>query len=325
MGKVFLYEHATCGSLSKVSPSVAVEGLGMFKALLEGFEAFADVKTFVDPSLSFFSHYPRGSFDLETFEACLEASDYSLLIAPETGLKLYNLTRTLEKHGCANLGSSSTGVLEATDKYRTYRRLKDLSPRTWRFKGGEAPSLPLVAKPRDGVSGEGIFLVEKQEDLRRVPEGYLLQEFVGGRAMSASLLVGDDVNVLSINTQESAGFKYLGAKLPVEGVDSQPIIEAVSRIKGLFGYVGVDFVHGEELRIIEVNPRPTTPILALGEALGINISELIVKNYRREQISLSKPRKRVWMVKLPDENPNSYLTYSGHSILIRDMDADTDL
>jgi hypothetical protein len=323
--KVFLYEYATCGSMSRVSPSMAVEGLGMFKALLEGFEAKHEVSTFIDPSLPFFRRYPRGTFDPEAFTTHLEESEYCLLIAPETGLELHRLTRALEDSGCANLGSSSNAVFETTDKYLTYRRIKDLSPKTWLFKGGSTPPLPLVAKPRDGVSGEGVFLVETQEDFEMVPRGHLLQELVQGRAMSASLLVGDEVKLLSVNTQESENFRYRGARLPIGGVDTDLIYEAASRIKGLFGYVGVDFILGEELKIIEINPRPTTPIIALGYALGINIAELILKNYNRETLPDFKPRKRVWMMKLRGTYPDSYISHRGHSILIRDLNEDTDL
>lgn len=320
MGKVFLYEYATCGSISMVSPSMAIEGLGMFKALLEGFESHHAVSTFIDPSLAFFSRYPRGIFDQEAFKTHLKNSEYSLLIAPETDLELHRLTRVLEGSGCANLGSSPKAVLAATDKYETYRKIKDLSPRTEVFNGSTMLSFPLVAKPRDGVSGEGVFLVKDATHLSKVPRNYLVQEYVQGKAMSASLLVGDEAKLLSINTQESENFRYQGSKLPVEGIEPDLIYEAVSRIKGLFGYVGVDFIRGEELKIIEINPRPTTPIIAL----GINVSEAIFKNYYQEAIPDFTPR-RTWMMKLPGTHPNSYISHRGYSILIRDTDENIDL
>jgi hypothetical protein len=185
-------------------------------------------------------------------------------------------------------------------------------------------SFPLVAKPRDGVSSEGVFLVKDVADLPKVPRNYLVQEYVQGRAMSASLLIGDAAKLLSVNTQESENFRYQGAKLPVEGIETDLIYEAVSRIKGLFGYVGVDFILGEELKIIEINPRPTTPIIALGYAFGINVSELIVKNYCREIIPDFTP-KRTWMMKLPGTHPDSYISHRDYSILIRNLDEDTDL
>lgn len=323
--KVFLYEYATCGSMSRVSPSMAVEGLGMFKALLEGFEACCEVTAFIDPSLPLFPDYPRKKYSDATFIEHLDKADYALLIAPESGYELCNLTRALEKGDCANLGSSSKAVRAATDKYETYKKIKDLSPKTEVFNGSTGLSFPLISKPREGVSGEGVFLVKDAADLSNVPENYLVQEYVKGRAMSASLLVGDEVKLLSANTQESENFRYRGARLPIEGVDTDLIYEAVSRIKGLFGYVGVDFILGEELKIIEINPRPTTPIIALGYALGINISEHILKNYNREALPEFKPRKRVRMMKLPGIHPDSYISHRGHSILIRDLNEDTDL
>ena len=307
--QVFLFEYATCSSHS-LPPSVAVEGCGMFKALFEGFQ---------NP-ISFY-HEPRY---LELFKEFLERSEYVLTIAPETDMELFRLTGEIEKSGTKNLGSSKEAVRIATDKFLTYERLKDLSPKTHVYKGKTRLDFPLIAKPRDGVSCEGVMLVRGEEELEKVPSGYLVQEYVPGRPMSASLLVGDEDRLLSINTQELVDFKYKGAKLPVKLSNTEGIMEAVHRIPGLFGYVGVDFVLRDGCPvIIEVNPRPTTPIIALNRALGINVSELIIRNFNGRPLPDFKPSRMVHLKKTSSKS--GYVSCNGSSIEIEDIYEDISL
>lgn len=320
--EVFLFEQATCGG-EELPPGVAVEGLGMFKTLLEGFERLGPVHTFVAPWIPYFQAYPRAEDWKEAFQACLEKAEAALLIAPESGLALCSLTRELEAAGCGNLGSSSKALEITSDKYETYKRLRDLSPRTEVFRGSTRLDYPLVAKPRSGVSGEGIYMVRGPADLAGVPEGYLLQEYVEGQPCSASLLVGDEVRVLSYNTQELEGFSYKGAKLPL-ALECEEVIRAVERVKGLFGYVGVDFVYADgKAHIIEINARPTTPIIALGEVLGCSAAELILRNYQGAELPTLRARKKVHLRKSVGEG--GYASLGGVSILLEEIHEDIDL
>ncbi len=319
--EVFLYEQATCGG-EVLPPAVAVEGLGMFKTLLEGFERLGPVRTFVAPWIPYFPSYPRAENWKTAFQSCLEKADAALLVAPESGLALCSLTRELEAAGCGNLGSSSKALEITSDKYETYKRLGGLSPATEVFRGSTGLDYPLVAKPRSGVSGEGIYMVEDAAGLAGVPEGYLLQEYVAGAPCSASLLIGEEVLVLSYNTQELEGFSYMGAKLPL-ALECEEVIRAVERVKGLFGYVGVDFVHADgRARIIEINARPTTPIIALGEVLGCSAAELILGNYRSEGFPLLRATKKVHLRKSNGEG--GYASLGGYCIELEEVHEDID-
>ncbi|RMF91770.1 MAG: ATP-grasp domain-containing protein [Methanobacteriota archaeon] len=277
---VLLFEYATC-TAQEMPPHVAAEGHGMFRTLYQGFE---------NP-LSFYQE-PRY---MEVFMEHLSKAAYALAIAPETDGELYRLTRAIEGSGCENLGSSAKAVKSTSDKLLTWKRLRDLSPKTELLKNGRtALELPLVAKPRDGVSCEGVMLVEDEKALERIPEGYIVQEYIRGRPMSASILIGDEPRILSINTQEIVGFQYFGATLPVELSHTEPLIEAVERFPGLHGYVGVDFVAAEDGPVvIEINPRPTTPIIGLKAAFGVNISELILRSHLGRGIPAMQPQKKV--------------------------------
>lgn len=165
-------------------------------------------------------------------------------------------------------------------------------------------------------------MVENAAELAGVPGGYLLQEYVAGAPCSASLLVGDEVRVLSYNTQELDGFAYKGAKLPLD-MECEEVLRAAERVKGLFGYVGVDFVYAEgRARIIEINARPTTPIIALGEVLGCSAAELILRNYRREAMPPLRTRKKVHLRK--SNGAGGYASLGGVSIMMEEVHEDID-
>lgn len=317
---VFLYEYATCGSVNKIPPSVAVEGLGMFKALEMGFSLCGRVTTFIDPAVDAFQRYPRKAFSEDIFLEFIEEAEECLIVAPESDGILYRLTRILERTGCANLGSSPKGVRITADKYSTYKKIKPFSPKTEVYKGSTSLSFPIVAKPRDGVSGEGIILVKEEGDLAKVPKGYILQEYTDGQPMSAAFVIGDEITLLSVNTQELRGFKYMGAKLPVEGVDTEPLFEALDKIKGLHGYVGVDFIYGQNITIIDVNPRPTTPVAAYKEAYEVNVAEILLRNCYGKSLPPIRKRRRVHLMKTSKNVVDSYISFKGYSILLRDID-----
>jgi hypothetical protein len=271
----------------------------MFKTLSKGFKS--GVKAFTDRRIPL-EGYPKVDDYREMFWEYLKNVDAALIIAPESGMEYYNLVLELEKAGCANLGSSSEAVWDTTDKYVTFRKLKKVrKPKTWIHKGNTTSNFPLVAKPRDGVSCEGLFLVEDERDLERVPRGYLLQEYIPGGHYSASLLVGDEITVLSVNTQEMENFVYKGAIVPapleLSPDEEEELIKAMESFKGLKGYVGIDFIYNEGVVVIEINARPTTPIIAMEEAYGYNPSEVILKNHLGIRVQKPRSRRRVIMRK----------------------------
>ncbi len=315
---VFLFEYATC-TREALPASIAVEGLAMFRALYEDFSEVEGVASFTGRTLPHFPELPCAESWEQSFEEMLEREEHALVVAPESDNLLLNLTLRLESAGVKNLGSASRGVAIAGDKYACYRALSGVrQPKTELFRGSTALDFPLVAKPRMGEGCEGMRLVANEEELAALPEGYIIQEYVPGRPMSASLLAGDEVRVLSINTQEFSDGGYAGAELPLEIEEEQleEVVKAVERIPGLRGYVGVDFVLGDELWVIEVNPRTTTPAAALREALGINLGELLFKNYYREALPEVRRRRRVRLRKLMRRAENAFVSLGGTSIVI---------
>ena len=288
--KVFLFEYATHSGIS--DPSILIEGLGMFKALYEGFSKFSEVH-------SSFNH--------------LEKSDYALVIAPEKDYILLNLTKIIEKTGVPNLGSSTKALEITSDKWLLYNKLKGKVnvPKT----SLKPLDPPFIVKPRVSCGCEGIMFADS------VPEGYIAQQFIKGLDLSVSLLIGDEVRVLSVNKQIIEAFEYKGAIVPFDIEEKEEVIneaiKAVECIKGLFGYVGVDIVLSTDgvPYIIEINARITTPVVLFDDVYGMNLAELLIKNYEGKSIPDFKPLKKGILRKVKGKSCKSYVSYNGYHLV----------
>ncbi|MCZ7405186.1 MAG: ATP-grasp domain-containing protein, partial [Candidatus Methanoperedens sp.] len=74
---------------------------------------------------------------------------------------------------------------------------------------------------------------------------------------------------------------YKGGTVPYYCGRNDEIIEVAkktTRILGCRGYAGVDIVLGDEPYVVDVNPRPTTSIIAIARVLDIEIADLILKS-----------------------------------------------
>ncbi len=135
---------------------------------------------------------------------------------------------------------------------------------------------PAVLKPIDGAGSTDTFFLEDAttmpDEARTLPAA-VLQPFIPGTPMSASFLVGQSGRCwpIAVGVQHvlirDGRFLYHGGTLPVACLEALPQVEpAVSAIAGLLGFVGVDFIWDQDrahATIIEINPRPTTSIVAL--------------------------------------------------------------
>ncbi|WP_456468401.1 ATP-grasp domain-containing protein [Archaeoglobus sp.] len=268
--KLFLFEFATCGE--RIDDSIAVEGLAMFKAACEGFKKYYKIHSFVRQEYSDLFDLPAG--DLNLLEDYLSESDAFLIVAPEDESLLLELTKIGEKYA-QNLGSSSKAISVVSDKWKLYRKLRG------KVQIPETSKKPLdcmfIIKPRVSCAGEGISFGSCT-----VPEGYIAQEYVDGKNLSVSVIVGEDeVRVVSVNEQLLDGFKYAGAVLPARIEEKaarevrEEALKAVECIDGLNGYVGVDVVHSDQPYVIEINARLTTPVSAFERAYGISVADML--------------------------------------------------
>ncbi|GBE55777.1 MAG TPA: ATP-grasp domain-containing protein [Euryarchaeota archaeon] len=307
----FLFEYTTCTE-NGFPESIAVEGLAMFKALSMGIRE--EVYSFVNPEhTAQFRNFPIAEKLDEDFSTALEKCDKALIVAPESENLLYILTEQVEKAHVENLGISSRAVRTCSDKYETLRRVKGLrTPGTEVFNGKTSLDFPLVAKPRVGEGGEGIFFIRNEEELGRVPENYIVQEYIPGQAASASLFSSDNkTELVSLQTQITEGFRYMGADIPFEIENSEELIEASYGIEGLKGFFGMDFiVNNGEIVLLEINPRVTTPVIAFEAAYGITFYDILNGKLPERTV-----RTRIRKIDGKAENP--FISTGDYSIVIR--------
>lgn len=125
-------------------------------------------------------------------------------------------------------------------------------------------------------------------DSINLPVGFdvIVQEFIDGDDVSVSL-ISDGVRAIpiSLNKQfiniQNDNQTYLGGKIPYENKNKLKAFKiaskAVEAIGGLKGFVGVDLIiTDDEVYLLEINSRFTTPYVGLKKIININISKSII-------------------------------------------------
>ena len=236
--------------------------------------------------------------------------DACLALAPEEDFHSYYLTKIIEDNNVKVIGSNSDAVLTCSDKFETYTALKDEVPfiRSEKIFFSELKDYKTyfnninsvaVVKPADGVSCNGVKIIRSYSDFIKASAGmkrltklpyFLLQDYIDGISISVSLLTDGITSIpLSCNLQNLSSVNgnliYDGGIVPFEhelSVKAESIAKkAVDSLDGLKGYVGVDLLLDDkngEIYIIELNPRLTTPYIALRRLLNFNLGDAIIKS-----------------------------------------------
>lgn len=244
------------------------------------------------------------------FEDALQDCMAGLIIAPEERGILQRLSATLEGYGKRNLGCPSKQVLNSANKYLSFSLLKKAgvnTPLTKLIKGNRnSPSelggftYPLIIKPVEGCDCRQVYLVENNDDLKIALQAFhkrqpiLLQEHIRGEHLSVTLLGnGENVYPLSLNSQEfrcRKPFHYAGGTTGIAHPLREKIFtQAIKawRATGTGGLGGVDLVvsHSEPY-IVEINPRPTAPVIAIASCPNYNLGELIIHTAIRKEFKI---------------------------------------
>ncbi|MFH0897803.1 MAG: ATP-grasp domain-containing protein [Candidatus Bathyarchaeota archaeon] len=152
---------------------------------------------------------------------------------------------------------------------------------------------PVVVKPTKGSGGYGIRKVSNLKELEIVfnthpsNEKFLVQEYINGRAASASVISTTlDVHTLTINEQllgkrglgQKEPFGYSGNVVPLKAPKLMikrynETVEKVVNHFHLVGSNGIDFVITNEgqPKVVEVNPRFQGSLECIEGVLGINL------------------------------------------------------
>jgi hypothetical protein len=307
--RILIYEHFSAGAADSPvdGEELQRQGFGMLRACVEdGLEAGHRVQTVLDrrlegalPAGCRIAPAPPGQA-LSLFEAMLPEVDAVLPIAPETAGTLASLTSLVERSGKLLLGSSAQATQIAGDKFASALALADHGCKVpftalWPVPVERLPgSGPWILKPRRGTGCEGICLTASPQAACLPAGEYVVQEYVPGAAASVAMIVGErSVLIASVNLQRvvfapsvahgGAGAvpHYRGGAIPLAHPLSQAARIAARNIPraiaGLRGYVGVDVVlTGQDVYIIEVNPRITVAYCGLRRVVSENLMQLII-------------------------------------------------
>ncbi len=196
-----------------------------------------------------------------------------------------------------NKTPNSLNAHDSPDSPDSPKPLNSKDEKNLRDKYGEITALfdsgfQMVVKPADGVACQGISIVESWRELIESLESIetalpyvMVQNFVEGESCSVSLLCdGQKAYPLSLNRQKIAfnkqGLEYGGGEVPWEHPLSSKAFEvaksAVESINGLKGFVGVDLILSDQVYLVEINSRLTTPYVALRRLLNFNLVQCIL-------------------------------------------------
>ncbi len=180
-------------------------------------------------------------------------------------------------------------------------------PQTWIAADVEVHSIPgplypLVLKPRKGMAGKGIYVVEKEDSLKcwlklvRRDE-YIIQQHIGNDDEEYTVSIfGHYDRSLSVPFILKRRLSY-GSTFEAETVDSALLSDAVVRIAKQLKIVGPTNIQfrksGENYYLLDINPRFSSST-SIKSAFGFNEPVMAVKSFlmRQPQVPLALKKGR---------------------------------
>ncbi|SDK31226.1 Predicted ATP-dependent carboligase, ATP-grasp superfamily [Methylophilus rhizosphaerae] len=236
--------------------------------------------------------------------------DACWVVAPETGGVLHRMQQLVAEAGKYWIGCAGDAIRLASSKSQMadicYQAGIPVLPHIYLQQFLPGSPLPwqtstaagFVVKPDDGAGCEFTFYFKNKSELfefkhkiqssnNSVYHKLLLQPYITGEALSMSVVSTDDqVKVIAAHRQwiviEEGAFQFRGA-----GVNQasrylplmQNMAENIHRaMPGLVGYWGADLILAEDqqLVLVEINPRLTTPYTELSKLLAENPARMIL-------------------------------------------------
>ena len=280
-------------------PDILGEGCAMLATLANSFAAGGhlvrypareQVRGVIGDALRCGGDCDDGGF-ATAIERIARTCDAGIVIAPDEILA--DLTEIVEE-STVNLGCPSKSVRNCADKLVCSRILSDNGIAVPRViddadmdsggisgADGAGAGARYVIKPRSGCASEGISIVPAKVNLS---DDFIVTELVSGEHLSASLIIGKTALALTVNKQMveigTETIKYNGGVVPYQTPRWDEIMDTAAKaadVLGCRGYVGVDIVAGDELYVVDVNPRPTTSILGIAKVIDHEIGDLIIR------------------------------------------------
>jgi predicted ATP-grasp superfamily ATP-dependent carboligase len=253
-------------------PVLAPEGEAMLGVLAGSFERCG--YEVVSPK--------EGDFE-EELRLLAPQCDVGLVIAPDHLLGRF--TRIIEER-THNIGCGSMSIAVCANKQRTAAILAAHGIAV----PGAVTKGPRVIKEICGCGTQNMRLSDEDPQ-----NGEFSEQFIEGEHMSVSLIGSRVVGeaclfysgapplVLSLNRQEigivDGRFCYRGGETPVDHPRKEEIIDVATRaatVLGCQGYAGVDVVVGDEIYVVDVNPRITSSLVGIASIMEEEIAALLV-------------------------------------------------
>ena len=286
MKKILIYEYITGGGLigKKFNHSLLMEANLIIDSLLKSRDY--SINFFCDYRHKYKNYKNAIPITLDNSDIIYDAKyinsyDYFLPICPETDLILYNYIIEINVHVDNMIMSSPQAILVASDKIL----LKDICNK-YNISHAESynsKSKMYIIKDRFGCGCSNVKITNDTN--LKVPSNRVYEKYISGESYSVSLYISDsNYEILSINQQVLKIYKNM-LKMKAINVNIYPVFRnsiykfidnILDAVPGLQGFIGFDFIYDKgELFLIEINPRYTTSMSAIGKCKGNHILDYI--------------------------------------------------
>ena len=296
--RIFIYEDTCGGGCEDRLPALLRrEGMAMLRALagdfasLENVEVVTTLDERIDPGNLPLEPLEIGSpAELASkFDVLAAECDLSLIVAPELGGRLTNLSRRVVRVGGKLHGGDIDLVETASDKLHLYRHLDEAGIPAlpcWKVEPGRRSRATVVQKPRFGAGSLEIETLAPGSPEREAEDEMIVTPLLEGQAASVLCIAGAGAIIplepCRQRLSEDGTFRYLGGSVPLDesnlGERAHALsVAAVASFPDPRGFIGVDLVLGEtekDDRVVEINPRPTTSYCALRRRSSVNLAGL---------------------------------------------------
>lgn len=318
--KILLYEWCCSGGLASLPPgdgleSLAREGRAMLEALAADAarDAELDVTVLIDEGRPIaLPHGPRSRMvsagtEIATLVAAATASDWTLIVAPETDGILSARLAAVRAVGASPLAPSARFVEIASDKQSTIDALAAAGvpvPAGRSLAAGDPLPLgfpiPAVRKARASAGGDGLQIIRSPAAAAPIDQACRLEPLIPGIPVGVSCLCGpgsievlpalrqfftpgDEPRSLESGPLDDAAAGARAALLARRAVTA---IERAAGGSPARGWVGVDMIlgprqDGRDDRVLEVNPRLTTSFVSHSRGSSSSLVRSMLDRARR--------------------------------------------
>ncbi|WP_322971400.1 ATP-grasp domain-containing protein [Faecalibacter sp. LW9] len=239
------------------------------------------------------------------------------IIIPSTDIEVdfFNKHRNYFKNTLITIGSEQF-IKIARDKYLLSEFLNSNNfkvPNTYTYDQLNDAKFPLIGKPKNGRSSEGIIRLKDISDLgtNQSYDNYIFQEFLQGNVVTVDII--NDIKkgiTVSIPRKELIRTSN-GAGMTVEMFYDDKLntlVKEISNKIGAFGAFNMEFIINEnEYFLIDINPRFSAGI-GFTQFLGYNYVVNTINYYLQEKIETQIEYQNFILQKRMEEVLNETIT-----------------